>query len=211
MPFWCETSPHGVVGRSRRGRTATGGRSTGVMRLPWSRRKSDHGAPREESPGGGPSPRTSIMSIQMVSSWHQAGRYAGCSSFLSVSPCLSTWHRSCNESLRARRRGPGGVMDIAFPQRECEREERARYQQSVCIIAFRRGDFDGLEPALFSIAGRFAIATLLWASLTVPAALTVTAQDSTPRAATPMTGVQRATPMADARGGARRAADRCVR
>jgi len=53
---------------------------------------------------------------------------------------------------------------------------------------------------MFSMAGRFAIATLLWAGLTVPAALTVTAQDSTPRAvreaATPMTGAQRATPMA---------------
>jgi superoxide dismutase, Cu-Zn family len=49
---------------------------------------------------------------------------------------------------------------------------------------------------MLSMAGRFAIATLLWTSLTVPAALTVTAQDSTPRAATPMTGAQRATPMA---------------
>ena len=33
---------------------------------------------------------------------------------------------------------------------------------------------------MFSTAGRFTIATLLWASLTVPAALTATAQDSTP-------------------------------
>src|SRR5215216_1965572 len=53
---------------------------------------------------------------------------------------------------------------------------------------------------MFSTAGRFAIATLLWASLTVPAALTATAQDSTPMttraAATPMTGAQRATPIA---------------
>src|SRR5215203_774822 len=53
---------------------------------------------------------------------------------------------------------------------------------------------------MFSTAGRFVIATLLWASLTVPAALTATAQDSTPMttraAATPMTGAQRATPMA---------------
>jgi superoxide dismutase, Cu-Zn family len=55
---------------------------------------------------------------------------------------------------------------------------------------------------MFSTVRRFAIATLLWASLTVPAALTTTAQDSTPvatrEAATPMTGVQRATPMAAA-------------
>ena len=52
----------------------------------------------------------------------------------------------------------------------------------------------------YSIAGRFAIATLLWASLTVPASLTASAQDSTPmatpEAATPMTGAQGATPMA---------------
>ena len=52
---------------------------------------------------------------------------------------------------------------------------------------------------MFSTAGRFTIATLLWASLTVPAALTATAQDSTPMttraAATPMTIAQRATPM----------------
>ena len=55
---------------------------------------------------------------------------------------------------------------------------------------------------MFSMAGRFAIATLLWAGLTVPAALTATAQDSTPmatpEAATPMTGAQGATPMAAA-------------
>ncbi len=53
---------------------------------------------------------------------------------------------------------------------------------------------------IHSIAGRSAIATLLWASLTVPASLTATAQDgtpmATPEAATPMTGVQDATPMA---------------
>ena len=52
----------------------------------------------------------------------------------------------------------------------------------------------------YSIAGRFAIATLLWASLTLPASLDVTAQDSTPMAApdaaTPMTGAQAATPIA---------------
>jgi Cu-Zn family superoxide dismutase len=52
----------------------------------------------------------------------------------------------------------------------------------------------------YLIAGRFAIATLLWASLTVPAALEATAQDSTPvatpEAATPMTGAHGATPMA---------------
>ena len=52
----------------------------------------------------------------------------------------------------------------------------------------------------YSIAGRFAIATLLWASLTLPASLDVTAQDSTPMAApdaaTPMTGAQDATPIA---------------
>jgi superoxide dismutase, Cu-Zn family len=52
----------------------------------------------------------------------------------------------------------------------------------------------------YSIAGRFAIATLLWASLTLPASLDVTAQDSTPiatlDAATPMTGAQDATPIA---------------
>jgi superoxide dismutase, Cu-Zn family len=89
----------------------------------------------------------------------------------------------------------GGVMDIAFPQRECEREERARYQQSVALSRFGRGILMD-SSRMFSMAGRFAIATVLWASLTVPAALTVTAQDSTPRAATPMTGAQRATPMA---------------
>jgi superoxide dismutase, Cu-Zn family len=44
---------------------------------------------------------------------------------------------------------------------------------------------------MFSVAGRCAIATLLWASLTVPTALTATAQDSTPMAA-----AQQATPMA---------------
>ena len=53
---------------------------------------------------------------------------------------------------------------------------------------------------MFSIAGRFAIATLLWAGLTVPAALTATAQDSTPmatpEAATPMARAQGATPIA---------------
>jgi Cu-Zn family superoxide dismutase len=53
---------------------------------------------------------------------------------------------------------------------------------------------------MFSMAGRFAIATLFWAGLSVPAALTATAQDSTPmatpEAATPMTGTQGATPMA---------------
>ena len=53
---------------------------------------------------------------------------------------------------------------------------------------------------MFSIAGRFAIATLLWAGLTVPNTFTATAQDSTPmvtpEAATPMTGAQAATPMA---------------
>ena len=52
----------------------------------------------------------------------------------------------------------------------------------------------------YSIAGRFAIATLLWASLTVPTSLTATAQDSTPmgtpEATTPMTTAQDATPMA---------------
>jgi Cu-Zn family superoxide dismutase len=55
---------------------------------------------------------------------------------------------------------------------------------------------------MFSMAGRLAIATLLWAGLTVPAALTATAQDSTPmatpEAATPMTGAQGATPIAAA-------------
>jgi Cu-Zn family superoxide dismutase len=53
---------------------------------------------------------------------------------------------------------------------------------------------------MFSMAGRFAIATLLWAGLTLPAALTATAQDSTPmatpEAAMPMTEAQDATPMA---------------
>src|SRR5215210_5504017 len=51
-----------------------------------------------------------------------------------------------------------------------------------------------------SIAGRFAVATLVWASLTIPASLEVTAQDSTPMAtpedATPMAAAQDATPMA---------------
>jgi Cu-Zn family superoxide dismutase len=55
---------------------------------------------------------------------------------------------------------------------------------------------------IFSMGGRLAIATLLWAGLTVPAALTATAQDSTPmatpEAATPMTGAQGATPIAAA-------------
>ena len=53
---------------------------------------------------------------------------------------------------------------------------------------------------MFSMAGRFAIAALLWAGLTVPNTFTATAQDSTPmatpEAATPMTGAQAATPMA---------------
>jgi superoxide dismutase, Cu-Zn family len=55
----------------------------------------------------------------------------------------------------------------------------------------------------YSIAGRVAIATLVWASLSVPAALEATAQDSTPMAtpmaaqqATPMAAAQEATPMA---------------
>ena len=52
----------------------------------------------------------------------------------------------------------------------------------------------------YSIAGRFAIATLLWASLTAPTPFTATAQDSTPMAtpaaATPMTGAQGVTPVA---------------
>jgi Cu-Zn family superoxide dismutase len=52
----------------------------------------------------------------------------------------------------------------------------------------------------YSIAGRFTIATLLWASLAVPTALTAAAQDSTPmatpEAATPVTGAPGATPMA---------------
>jgi Cu-Zn family superoxide dismutase len=43
----------------------------------------------------------------------------------------------------------------------------------------------------FSPAGRFAIATLLWACLTLPVSLDATAQDSTPMAA-----AQQATPMA---------------
>ena len=54
----------------------------------------------------------------------------------------------------------------------------------------------------YSIAGRFAIASLVWASLTVPASLDATAQDSTPmatpEAATPMAAAQEATPMAAA-------------
>jgi superoxide dismutase, Cu-Zn family len=52
----------------------------------------------------------------------------------------------------------------------------------------------------YSIAGRFAIATLLWAGLTIPTSFTATAQDSTPMAtpenATPMAAAQAATPMA---------------
>jgi Cu-Zn family superoxide dismutase len=52
----------------------------------------------------------------------------------------------------------------------------------------------------YSIAGRFAIATLLWASLTVPASLEATAQESTPMATpedtTPMVAIQDATPLA---------------
>jgi Cu-Zn family superoxide dismutase len=52
----------------------------------------------------------------------------------------------------------------------------------------------------YSIAGRFAIASLLWASLTLPASLDATAQDSTPMAtpenATAMAAAQLATPMA---------------
>ena len=52
----------------------------------------------------------------------------------------------------------------------------------------------------YSIAGRFAIATLLWASLTAPTPFAATAQDSTPMAtpesATPMAAAQVATPMA---------------
>src|SRR5215213_1578547 len=52
------------------------------------------------------------------------------------------------------------------------------------------------------IARRLAVAALLWASLTLPASLDATAQDSTPMAtpeqATPMTAAQGATPMAAA-------------
>jgi hypothetical protein len=68
-----------------------------------------------------------------------------------------------------------------------------------------------MDPShTFSVAGRFAIATLLWISLTVPAGLTAAAQNSTPMAAaTPMTGAQAGYADSDARSGARRAADRC--
>src|SRR5215208_5296335 len=110
---------------------------------------------------------------------------------------LYTWHRSC----RCDYAHAGGVIDIAFPQRECEREERARYQRTVALSRFGRGILMS-SSRMFSTAGRFAIATLLWASLTVPASLEATAQDSTPMAtpqqATPMTGTQGATPMAAA-------------
>ncbi len=55
---------------------------------------------------------------------------------------------------------------------------------------------------MFSIAGRVAVATLVWASLSVPATLEASAQDSTPMAtpdaATSMTAAQDATPMAAA-------------
>ena len=54
----------------------------------------------------------------------------------------------------------------------------------------------------YSMAGRVAIAALVWASLSVPAALEATAQESTPMvapdAATPMMAAQEATPMAAA-------------
>src|SRR5215217_3947432 len=93
-----------------------------------------------------------------------------------------------------------GVMDIAFPQRKCEREERARYQRTIALSRFGRGILMD-SHRMFSMAGRFAIATLLWASLTVPAALTATAQDSTPRAATPMAAALDV-PLIDASGDA---------
>jgi Cu-Zn family superoxide dismutase len=48
------------------------------------------------------------------------------------------------------------------------------------------------------IARRLAVATLLWASLALPASLDVTAQDSTPENGTPMAAAQAATPMAAA-------------
>ena len=75
----------------------------------------------------------------------------------------------------------------------------------------------------YSIAGRFAIATLLWASLTAPTPFAATAQDSTPMA-TPESrhsdggrsgcdpdGRPAGDADCNAHGGARRAADRRVR
>ena len=54
----------------------------------------------------------------------------------------------------------------------------------------------------YSIAGRLAVATMVWASLTVPSTLVATAQDATPMAmprdATPMAAAQAATPVSGA-------------
>src|SRR5829696_9473782 len=110
---------------------------------------------------------------------------------------LSTWHRSCNGSYApawSRRRNGD-----RFPERA--REAPGNHRRTVALPRLGRWILMNLHSTrTYSIAGRFAIATLLWASLTLPASLDVTAQDSTPMAppdaATPMTGAQAATPMA---------------
>src|SRR5215210_6292346 len=88
-------------------------------------------------------------------------------------------------------------MEIAFPERE--REEPGNHQRTTALPRRGRGILMNWART-HSIAGRFAIATLLWASLTLPASLDATAQDSTPMAtpenATPMAAAQAATPMA---------------
>jgi superoxide dismutase, Cu-Zn family len=113
---------------------------------------------------------------------------------------LSTWHRSCKCSYApawSRRRNGD-----RFPERE--REAPGNHQRKVALPRLGRGILMNLHSTrTYSIAGRFAIASLLWASLTLPASLDATAQDSTPMAtpenATAMAAAQRATPMAATR------------
>jgi len=101
--------------------------------------------------------------------------------------------------MRLRLRRAGGAMEIAFPERE--RGEPGNHQRTVALPRLGRGMMMNVHSTRsYSIAGRFAIATLLWAGLTLPAALDATAQDSTPMAtpenATPMAAAQQATPIA---------------
>jgi Cu-Zn family superoxide dismutase len=86
-------------------------------------------------------------------------------------------------------------MEFAFPG--CEREERENQRRTVALPRLGRENLMNLHSSRTSlIARRLAVATLLWASLTLPASFDATAQDSTPENATPMAAAQAATPMA---------------
>jgi Cu-Zn family superoxide dismutase len=88
-------------------------------------------------------------------------------------------------------------MEFAFPG--CEREERENQRRTVALPRLGRENLMNLHSSRTSlIARRLAVATLLWASLTLPASFDATAQDSTPENATPMAAAQAATPMAAA-------------